>query len=93
MTYSVDETQRRAARVVGFAYLFVLVPALFAEFYASGQLIDYNDAAETARNIVAYERLFRLGIASNLIVFATGVRPSLLTQADGAGDRALTGAA
>jgi hypothetical protein len=70
---SVDESQRKAARVVGFAYLFALVPAIFAEFYVSGQLIVYNNAAETARNIMAHERLFRLGIASNLIVFATDV--------------------
>jgi len=69
----IDESQRNAARVVGFAYLFALVPAIFAEFYVSGQLIVYNNAAETARNIMAHERLFRLGIASNLIVFATDV--------------------
>lgn len=73
MTYSIDQSQRTAARVVGLVYLFALVPAIFAEFYVSGQLIDYTNAAETARNIVAHERLFRLGIASNLIVFAGDV--------------------
>jgi hypothetical protein len=73
MTHGVDETQRRAARVVGFVYLFVLAPALFAEFYVPSRVIDYNDAAETARNIVAHERLFRLGIASSLVVFAADV--------------------
>lgn len=71
MTIStIDESQRKAARVVGFTYLFALVPAIFAEFYVPGQLIVYDNAAETARNIMAHERLFRLGIASNLIVFA-----------------------
>lgn len=70
---SIDESQRKAARVVGFTYLFALVPAIFAEFYVPAQLIVYNNAAETARNIVAHERLFRLGIASNLIVFAVDV--------------------
>lgn len=70
---SIDESQRRAARIVGFTYLFALVPAIFAEFYVPAQLIVYNNAAETARNIVAHERLFRLGIASNLIVFAVDV--------------------
>ena len=74
MTIStIDESQRKAARVVGFAYLFALIPALFAEFYVPAQLIAYNNAAETARNIMAHERLFRLGIASNLIVFAVDV--------------------
>ncbi len=34
MTLSnIDESQPKAARVVGFAYLFAIVPAVFAEFY------------------------------------------------------------
>jgi hypothetical protein len=70
---SIDESQRKAARVVGFTYLFAILPAIFAEFYVPAQLIVYNNAAETARNIMAHERLFRLGIASNLIVFAVDV--------------------
>lgn len=74
---SIDETQRKAARVVGLAYLFALIPAIFAEFYVRGQLIVFNNAAETARNIMAHERLFRLGIASNLICF--GIDVVLLT--------------
>jgi len=74
MTISaIDESQRRAATVVGFAYLFALIPAIFAEFYVPAQLIVYDNAAETARNIMAHERLFRLGIASNLTVFAADV--------------------
>jgi len=74
MTIStIDESQRKAARVVGLSYLLALVPAIFAEFYVLGQLVVYNDAAETARNIIAHERLFRLGTASNLTVFAIDV--------------------
>jgi hypothetical protein len=69
----IDESQRKAARVVGLTYLLAIPPALFAEFYVLGQLIVYNDAAETARNIMVNERLFRLGIASNLSVFALDV--------------------
>ena len=72
-TSAIEETQRNAAKVVGYAYLFALIPAIFAEFYVSGQLIVSNNVAETARNIVAHERLFRLGIASNLSVFAVDV--------------------
>jgi hypothetical protein len=70
---TVDASQRKAARVVGFAYLFALAPAIFAEFFVLGRLVVYNNAAETARNIMAHERLFRLGIASNLLVFALDV--------------------
>jgi Domain of unknown function (DUF4386) len=67
-----DAIQRRWARVVGFSYLFALVPAIFAEFYVSGRLVS-GDAIATAQNIIAHERLFRLGIASNLLVFAADV--------------------
>ena len=67
-----DAIQRRWARVVGFSYVFALAPSIFAEFYVSGRLISGN-AIVTAQNIIAHERLFRLGIASNLLVFAADV--------------------
>ena len=63
---TIDESQRKAARVVGFTYLFALALAVFAESYVPAHLIIYDNAAETARNIMAHERLFRLGIASDL---------------------------
>src|SRR6266481_7999825 len=70
---TIDESQRKAATVVGFSYLFALPPAVFAEFYVLGRLLVYNNAVDTARNIMAHERLFRLGTASNLTVFAVDV--------------------
>jgi hypothetical protein len=70
---TVDESQRKAATVVGLSYLFALPPAIFAEFYVRAQLIADGNAAQTARNITAHERLFRLGTASNLTVFAVDV--------------------
>jgi len=72
-TGTIDESRRKAATVVGLSYLFALPPAIFAEFYVRGQLIASGDAAQTARNIMAHERLFRLGTASNLTVFALDV--------------------
>jgi hypothetical protein len=68
-----DAIQRRWARVVGFSYVFALLPAIFAEFYVSGRLFVSDNAVATAQNIIAHERLFRLGIASNLLVFAADV--------------------
>ena len=53
-----DAIQRRWARVVGFSYVFALVPAVFAELYISGRLVSDN-AVLTAQNIIAHERLFR----------------------------------
>jgi hypothetical protein len=70
---SPDASQRKAARVVGLAYLLALAPAMFAEFYVFGRLIVDNDAAQTALNIVSHERLFRLGTACNLFVFALDI--------------------
>ncbi len=70
---TIDESQRKAATVVGVSYLCALPPAIFAEFYVRTRLIAFENAAETARNILAHERLFRLGTASNLIVFAVDV--------------------
>src|SRR5665811_2136026 len=70
---AIDESQRKAATVVGFSYLFALPPAIFAEFYVRTQLIAFDNAAQTAQNIMAHERLFRLGTAGNLTVFALDV--------------------
>ena len=70
---TIDESQRKAARVVGATYLFALVTSVFAEFYARGKLIVYNDAEQTAQNILAHEGLFRLGIVANLTTYAADV--------------------
>ena len=70
---TISDSQRKAATVVGLAYLLALVPAIFAEFYVRAQLIVVDSATQTGQNIVAHERLFRLGIASNLTVFAIDV--------------------
>jgi hypothetical protein len=70
---TIDESQRKAARVVGFTYLLTDATAIFAEFVVRSRLVVYNDAAKTAANVRASERLFRLGVATELITFATVV--------------------
>jgi hypothetical protein len=45
---------------------------VFANFRIHERLIVAGNAAETARNIVAHERLFRIGIACGLI-YCTGL--------------------
>jgi len=69
---AIDESQRKAARVVGFSYLFAMVTAIFG-FYVRGHVIVPGNAAETARNIMASELLFRAGIASDVITFVTDI--------------------
>src|SRR5712692_2104898 len=68
-----EPAQHTAAKVAGFLYLFTMATANFAEFYARGRLIVAGDAVQTAKNIAASERLFRLGTVSNLITFAAVV--------------------
>ncbi|MBI3660324.1 DUF4386 domain-containing protein [Candidatus Acetothermia bacterium] len=71
MTISgIDQSQRKAARVAGFSYLFTFAIVVFANFGIHERLIVAGNAAETARNIMAHERLFRIGIASDLIYCA-----------------------
>jgi hypothetical protein len=43
------------------------VVALFGEMYVRGKVIVRRDAAATARNIVTYETLFRVGTAGELL--------------------------
>jgi hypothetical protein len=72
MPVTIDDSQRQAAKAAGWAYLLALIPAIFAEFYVRGHLVA-DTASKTATAIVTHERLFRLGIAGNLTVFAIDV--------------------
>src|SRR5438552_3946656 len=67
---TVDESQRKAAKVAGFTYLFTLPFVVFANFAIHDRLIVASNAAETARNIMAHERLFRVSIACDRIYCA-----------------------
>lgn len=60
-----EPAQRSAARLAGFLYLLQMATAVFG-FWAKGQVMG-PDAAQTAANLAASERLFRFGIASDLI--------------------------
>ena len=71
MTISpIDESQRTAARVAGCAYLITFATVVYVNFGIHARLIAGNNAAETARNILAHERLFRIGIAGDLFYCA-----------------------
>jgi hypothetical protein len=68
MTLSaIDESQRKAARVVGFTFLFAMVIVVLANYGINFRLVVPGNAVDTARNIMAHETLFRLNIACNLI--------------------------
>lgn len=57
----------RTARVAGFLYLLLLPLGIFGMAVSSG-LVAPGDAATTAKNILASESLFRLGIVIALLV-------------------------
>jgi hypothetical protein len=63
----IDESQRKAARVVGFTFLFAMMIVVVANYGINFRLIVPGNATDTARNIMAHETLFRINIAGNLI--------------------------
>ena len=68
----IDKPQRTAARIAGLAYpisFFIVVAANFGIF---ARLIIRGNPAETARNILANETLFRIGIAGD-ILYCVGI--------------------
>ncbi len=58
---------KQAARIAGVLYLANAVTGFFSIVYVPSRLIVAGNAAATANNILASERLFRLGIVSELI--------------------------
>ncbi len=64
---TIEPAQQTAARVAGFAYLISFATVVFAQFRIHDRLIVAGNPAETARNIIAHERLFRISIACALI--------------------------
>ena len=65
----IDESQRKAAKVAGLAYLTTFAPVVCVNFGIHARLIVENNA-ETARNILAHETLFRIGMAGDLLYCA-----------------------
>ncbi len=66
MTFT--EHPRLLARVAGLFYLIITAFALFAYMYVYGRVIVSGDMAQTATNILAHERLYRLGFSAAVIV-------------------------
>jgi len=69
--HTIDESQRKAAKIAGFAFLFAIASVIIANYGISFRLLVPGNAVDTARNIMAHETLFRLNIACNLMYVAT----------------------
>lgn len=70
---TIEPAQHTAAKVAGFLYLVTIVISLLAELYLRAPLLVRGDAAQTAQNIVASERQFRISIVSGLVAVAGDV--------------------
>ena len=64
----VDTSQRKAARVAGFMFLFSLIVPLLNWTFVLSKLIVAENVIATANNIMANELLFRIGITIELIM-------------------------
>src|SRR5215472_8687837 len=61
---------KKTARIAGLLYLANAVTGFFGIIYVPSRLIVSGNAAATANNVLASERFFRLGIASELVCAA-----------------------
>lgn len=64
---------KKTARIAGLLYLVNAVTGFFGIVYVPSRLVVSGNAAATANNILASERLFRLGMVSELICAAEWV--------------------
>jgi hypothetical protein len=58
---------KNPGRFAGLLYVLTSIVGFFAMGYVPGKVIVHGNAVATANNILAHERLFRLGIAGGLI--------------------------
>jgi hypothetical protein len=74
MTVSpIDDSQRKAAKVAGFAGLFAVAIVVLGNYWLLSPLIVPRNAVETARNIMAHETQFRVALTFFLIYSASVV--------------------
>jgi hypothetical protein len=66
---TIDQSQRKAARVAGLTFLLAIVIVIVANYGINFRLIVPGNAVDTARNIMEHETLFRINIACNLLYF------------------------
>ena len=69
---TIDESQRKAAKVAGLTSLSTTAIVVFANFGIAARLIVAGNAADTARNIIAHQTLFGINIAC-FLVYCAGV--------------------
>lgn len=66
------------ARIVGILFLLTILTGIFAQGFISEKLVNLNNAAATANNILNNESLFRLGFAVYLFEMACQIFMTVL---------------
>ena len=69
---TIDESQRKAAKVAGLSGLFAVAIVVFANYALLNPLIVPGNAAETARNLVAHETQVRV-VATCFLTYSASV--------------------
>jgi uncharacterized protein DUF4386 len=72
-TNAIDGSQRTAARIAGLAFPISFVTVVAVNFGIFARLIVSGNPAETARNILAHETLFRIGVVGDMVYCVGGV--------------------
>jgi hypothetical protein len=72
MTITIDNSQRTAAKIAGFACLLGMAIVVYSNYGIYEHLIVPGNIAESARNIAAHETLFRLSLVCN-VAYTTSV--------------------
>ena len=70
MPNAIEPAQQKAAKVVGFCYLFAMVASMITEGYIRGTLVT-ADANVTADNIRAHMPLFRIGLGLEILTMVS----------------------
>lgn len=78
MTLKEMDSTNQWAKVAGVLYLIMIISGGFAEAFVRGGLTVYGNAAETAKNILASEQLYRVGFVADLVCLVSGTFLSLI---------------
>jgi hypothetical protein len=75
--YTVDSSQRKAAKVAGFMFLLIVIGWTLNWIFVDAKLHVAGNAMATVNNIMANELLFRIGIANELVFSIGGIALAL----------------
>jgi hypothetical protein len=68
-----DSSLRRTARIAGFTFLFIVISYSLSWIFVYSRLIAGGNVSAIASNILANQALFRIGIASDLLIVVSGI--------------------